>query len=693
MRKPSLLVFLVLLTRSLSAQTDSIPSILQEDLIESFASGKEETTPFDYNDLFDRLNFLIKHPLNLNEATATDLEDFPFLNTLQRSALPEYRKIAGNLISVYELQAVPGYDLETIRQLLPFVRVDQPGLLANPVFDEFRDDRSQLLLRWARTLESRKGFEIPLSDSTSDRYLGDRNRLYFRYKYMQQNRFAFGLTAEKDAGEEFFNGSNKQGFDFYSAHLFLQNPLKGISSVALGDYSVSMGQGLLVYQGFAPRKSSLSTIIKRSGRSLRPYSSVNEYDFFRGAAVSVEFGKNLEWLCFGSVKKQDANQVLPEPVSPDEPSLAYVTSLQTSGLHRTRSEIEDENVLTRTSAGGILTWKNRRFQLALNGLYEQIDPPLKRRPGLYNQFHFNGNELLTMSFDYAWTHRNFHFFGETAHSGNGAWATLNGLLISLDRKTDLVMLYRNFGKDFQSFHAKPFAESAGGNNEKGIYLGLQIQPQKQWRINAYFDLYRHPWLRFQADAPSGGYEWLARLTYTRRKSMEIYFQLRQEIKEQNSPDHSGPFDYLSQERLFQVRLQLSYQLHQSVEWRSRIDAGVYRQESREVTGFAAYQDVIFRKPGSPLSFSTRFAIFDTGGYDVRFYAYERDVSNDFSIPAFYDRGTRFYFNLGYRLGRQWRIEARYARTYFANLSVTGTGLEEINGAARSDVKLQARWEF
>ena len=29
------------------------------------------------------------------------------------------------------------------------------------------------------------------------------------------------VVAEKDAGEEFFTGSNKQGFDFYSGHIFL----------------------------------------------------------------------------------------------------------------------------------------------------------------------------------------------------------------------------------------------------------------------------------------------------------------------------------------------------------------------------------------------------------------------------------------------------------------------------------------
>jgi hypothetical protein len=684
--------FAMLLTR-LNAQTDSLATISQEDLLESFAQGQDEESAFDYNDIFERLDYLRRRPLHLNKATETDLADFPFLNELQRAALLEYRRTAGDFISIYELQAVPGYDIATIRQLLPYVQVTPPGILNEPIFGENRESRSQLLMRWARTLEARRGFTVSPEDTASNRYLGDRNRLYLRYRYSQNNRFSFGITAEKDAGEEFFKGSNKQGFDFYSAHLFLQNPVRRVKALALGDFSVSMGQGLLVFQGFAPRKSALTTNVKRTGRNLRPYSSVNEIDFFRGVAAVTSVGKNLELLTFASQRRRDANFVEPEELSPDEPVVNFVSSLQTSGLHRTRTEIADENAIRQTSAGATLNWQKRRFHIALNGLYEHLDKPLQRNPALYNQFYFNGNQLLNFSADYAFTFQNLHFFGETARSDNGALATLNGLLIALDRRIDLVLLHRDFSKEYQSLNPKPFAESSGGTNEKGIYIGLQVQPSRQWRFNGYYDLYKHPWLRFQVDAPSSGYEWLARVTYTQRRKMEAYFQLRQEIKEQNADAEHGKFDELVFGKLFQARFHLSYQISKSLEWRSRLDAGFFEQAGQKSTGVVLYQDLIYRAIGTPVSFSTRFAIFDTDGYDVRYYAYERDVLNDFSIPAYYDRGARFYLNMGYRLGRQWRIEVRYARSYFTNLEKIGSGLDEITGQSRSDVKVQMRWEF
>lgn len=674
----------------LAAQTDTLRQILpEEDLLESFTQDQDEEISFDYNELTDRLEYLSRRPLDLNKATLADLDDFLFLTTLQKQALLEYRRFAGDLISVYELQAVPGFDLATIRQLLPFVRVKQPGFLDDPLAAFQKEHRNQLMLRWSRGLELKKGFS-----GGENAYLGDRNRFFLRYRFTQSDRISLGLTAEKDPGEEFFKGSNRQGFDFYSAHFFIKNPVEKVNAVAIGDYSISLGQGLLIYQGFAARKSPLTTAVSRGGRQLRPYNSVNEVDFFRGVAGSFSLKKDLELLAFASTRRRDANleELLPD-LDEEEPSLAFVTSLQTSGLHRTLNEIADENALRQSSFGGSLRLQKRRWHVALNSLYEHLDKPLERNPQLYNRYAFNGQQLLNLSLDYAWSFRNLYFFGETARSDNGAVATLNGLLLPIDRRVAVVLLHRHFQKDFQALNPKPFAETSGGNNEQGIYFGIQVQPGKQWRFNGYFDFWKHPWARFRVDGPSAGSEWLARLTYTIKRRMEAYLQVRNEVKEENASIETAKSKQLVQRQNFQARIYLSYRLGGGLEWRSRVDAGFSRIPGQQMNGLAIYQDLIYRSIGSPWSFSTRFALFDTDGYAIRFYAYERDVLSDFSIPAIYDRGSRFYLNAGYRLGRQWRLEARFARTWYSNQETIGSGLEEIAGPSRSDVKFQVRWEF
>ena len=181
-----------------------------------------------------------------------------------------------------------------IKQLLPFVTVTEPGILGSAA-PTLSNNRQQVILRWSRQLEDKAGYEVPAADTSATRYLGSADHLYFRYRYTRGDRVSAGITAEKDAGEEFFKGSNRKGFDFYSAHLFIKNPVRRVKSLALGDYAVTMGQGLLVYQGFAARKSAVSTLVSRSGRPLRAFSSVSEYDFFRGAAAVFDFLPRVAW--------------------------------------------------------------------------------------------------------------------------------------------------------------------------------------------------------------------------------------------------------------------------------------------------------------------------------------------------------------------------------------------------------------
>ena len=97
---------------------------------------------------------------------------------------------------------------------------------------------------------------------------------------------------EKDPGEEFFTGSKKQGFDFYSGHFFMKN-FGVLKALAVGDYQAQFGQGLTFWSGLAFGKSADAIGIKRNAVGLRPYTSVDENRFLRGVATTVGF-KNFE---------------------------------------------------------------------------------------------------------------------------------------------------------------------------------------------------------------------------------------------------------------------------------------------------------------------------------------------------------------------------------------------------------------
>ncbi len=673
------------------SQKDTLPPDFgQEDLIESFLQEQESDADFDYNDLFEELEHLLHKPLNLNNATPPDLDLFQFLTPIQKSAMLEYIDSLGPLVSIYELQAIPYFELADIRRLLPFVQIEKATIA--PLPNQWRSDgKHQFILRWSRTLEEKKGF-LKNEDGKTP-YQGDRNAIYMRYRFTHSNRISFGFTAEKDEGETFFAKSNRQGFDFYSAHLFLHNPEGKLKSVALGDYSVSMGQGLILFNGFSSRKSPLTMQIKRSGKPIRRYSSVNESDFFRGAASTFSLNEKLSLTAFFSTKKRDANIDAPVDIEGQEELPLFVTSLQTTGEHRTNAEIADENAIRQNALGGILKWKERRWHLALNTLYNSLGKSLNRNPALYNQFYFNGKRLLNLSIDYSYSWRNFHFFGETAMSDNNAFATTNGLLASLDQKMDVSVLYRHFPKNYRALNAKPFSETSGASNEKGIYLGMEIRPLKEWTVNAYFDQWRNQWLRFRTDAPGQGHEWLFRVTWKKRRKTELHFQIKNEVKQENIDAEDGRFDRIYPRQNLKGRIHLSYHLNKNLEWRSRIYAGFTKINKERLTGTAFFQDLKYSSISSGFSLSARYVLFDTDDYAIRFYAYENDVLNSFTVPAYFDRGNRFYLLLGYKIRGGILLQGRVGRTAYTNRETVGSGQDEINRPVKTDVKIQMRWNF
>ena len=114
------------------------------------------------------------------------------------------------------------------------------------------------------------------------------------------DKLQFGITMEKDAGEPFFRKGNKYGFDFYSAHIFLQN-VSVFKAIAVGDYQLSFGQGLAMNTGFAMMKPQNSVSIYKHASGLRPYSSANENNYMRGIATTINC-KVLDLTLFYSYK-------------------------------------------------------------------------------------------------------------------------------------------------------------------------------------------------------------------------------------------------------------------------------------------------------------------------------------------------------------------------------------------------------
>ncbi|MEJ7586251.1 MAG: hypothetical protein WKI04_01690 [Ferruginibacter sp.] len=75
------------------------------------------------------------------------------------------------------------------------------------------------------------------------------------------------------------------------------------------------------------------------------------------------------------------------------------------------------------------------------------------------------------------------------------------------------------------------------------------------------------------------------------------------------------------------------------------------------------------------------------------YAYENDVLYSFSIPVFYEKGYRYYVNVNYDLTKKLSVWLRCAQTIYKVQTEIGSGLDEIAGNKKTEVKLQALYQF
>ena len=691
-----LLVFISLMLSvfakaQIADSTDVVPEF-ENDVIEDFLNNSGGNG-FEFNTIFEDLEIAARNKININKVSLQEILDLGIIDELAANAIIQHRARFGKFITLEELQTIDQLGMEELYELIPFITV-KGGMddVQVKLQDLFTKGNNELYIRWNTLLEDQQGF-LPLEPGqTSQRFLGSKDDLYVRFKHSYEDFFSYGITMEKDPGEEFFTGSNKQGFDYYSAHIFAKRISNRVRAVAIGDFNVQFGQGLILNSGFGRGKSADAVRIKRNGTTLRAYTSVAENDFMRGAGATIGLHKDLEVTVFGSRLERDANVILPDTLDQEE---FFFSSLQTSGFHRTENEIEDENSITQNTLGGNLTWNNNSFNIGANVLYNSFNRPFDRNVQAFNQFLFNDDKLLNASLDYSYIKGNVHFFGETAMSDNGALASLNSVLLSLDRKATLALSYRDYSKKYQAINANGFGETTTVNNEKGLYLGLEVAPHKQWRINAYADIWQHPWLRFNVDGASTGSEYLARVTYSQRRKMEFYTQFRLERKQRNNSNIEAVFDQLVDQTRTQLRFHYKTILNSSIELRSRLEISSFTNSDGldNSFGYMIYQDLIYRPKFSPFSLTTRIALFDTDDFNSRIYAYENDLLFNFSIPAFFDQGIRFYLNLRYKPNRSTTMELRFAQSRFANLDVISTGLNQIKGNTRTEVKAQIKYKF
>jgi hypothetical protein len=660
-----------------------------------FISEQFQSENLDLTNIIEQLNFYFDHPINLNATSGEELEELYLLTGVQINDLLLHRKAFGKFISIYELQSLSYWDLQVIQLILPFVRVDDRLDQLHITWKEaMKQGKFEQYLRYQPLTESKAGY-AKVSDSvqqaSNNYYYGNGDRYYTRFRYTYKTNISVGVTAEKDAGEQFFKGTQKQGFDFYSGHAFFKGG-KYVKSLAIGDFQIQIGQGLNLWSSYAFGKTADLTTMKRTAIPIRAYTSVDESRFLRG--VAADFGyRNWSVLLFASQKKMDG--VSMSDSTYDE--LEFVSTIDLTGLHRTNKELSKKNGITERIMGANVRYVNGAFRLGAAMVYQGYDKPYKKDIQFYNQFDFRGTQFTSLSTDYSYVFRNVNVFGEVSKvltpeiDPQKGWAMVHAAMISLDSRFSIGLLYRNYHKEYQTLYNAGFSEGSNTQNEEGTYAALKWKLASAWSINAYVDLFKFPWMKYGVDAPSNGHEILIQPIYKPSKTFEIYGRFRQQLRQKNSRDSDGTVTEIEDVLQRNYRLNMSCVLNEFISLKTRLEyVTINRASNKPEKGMLFSQDLIFKPKSRPYDLSLRFALFDTDSYDTRIYTFESNALYVFAVPAYYYQGSRAYAVLRYSFWRSCDLWIKYGVFLYENRSTISSGPEQITGNKKSDLLIQLR---
>lgn len=679
MRQTGLLICFVLLFMTTVHAQVPIDTEMKLESIAEFADDED----IDLMQLAENLEHVAENRININDANKETLSLLPFLNAFQVHNILQYIKRYGPIVHPYELTAIRTIDERTAGLLLDYIYFGKSDRDVFRFKDAVRYTRQNSILRWDRVLQEREGYRRRRlfeenGEPSGSHYLGDPNRFLLRHRISMGRHIQMGFTAEKDPGEPW--GLGTFGFDFASGFLGLFD-VGRVKQLVVGDFQAQFGQGLALWSSLAFNKSAMSLNTQRFGRGFSGSTGVDENRYFRGAAVTLDLGI-VDVSAFASRTHVDA--------SPNTQVDGAFMGIQSSGLHRTPTEIANRRQLGVASYGGHVKYGTGSLTLGSTIVANSLDAPIVPANQLHRIHQFRGNERLNASLDYQWIIKGIQVYGEAAVNERGQFATTNGAYVELDKRLIFSINQRWMSPQYDALYMAPFGEtSAQGSGESGTYLGIEWRHNAKFTSNAYVDHYRFQWMRFHTSAPSHGRDYLWQTVYNINRKSLTYTRLRWQQRDINQPDEM-PVRQQSVENRISVRQHFQTELSEVWSMATRMEYSERRFMGDAEQGWLLYQDLRYHLKKSRLLFTARYAMFHTDGYNARIYAYEHDVLYAFSIPPYFDRGTRFYAIAKWDISKRATLWLRYAQTYFYEREVIGSGLNEIKGNRMDEVRIQLR---
>ena len=405
---------------------------------------------------YEELSELENHKIDLNRCTRDELLQLPFLSAQQVMDFIEYRDRHGRIETMVELYMIRSMEKSTIDLLSHFATI-YPEVVKDTL------PSLKNLIHYGRH-EFLATFKAPFYNRRGDEngYLGYKYKHWLRYTFTSGQHVKLGLVASQDAGEPFFAGQNKAGYDYYSFYLMLQK-WGCVRRMVVGRYRLKFGMGLVINNSFGLGKINTLATLGRSANNIMPHGSRSEANYLQGAAACFRLSDRFSLTAFASLRKVDATL---------NRNSSTVATLLRTGYHRTKSEMERRRNTSESLFGANLNFFRNGWHAGITGFYTAFNRELQpSTTQFYRRWYPRGSRFWNASIDYGYVSGRLNLSGETATGNCQQVATINTVSYQLTSTLTLVALQRYYPYQYYSLFSRSFAEGGAVQDESGVYLG------------------------------------------------------------------------------------------------------------------------------------------------------------------------------------------------------------------------------
>jgi hypothetical protein len=632
-------------------------SATEEELLEN---GTETAAP----ETLERLDEWKRYPLNINDADAGEIAILPVVSPSLAKIIVRERRENGPFLDETDLRKRIGLDRAAMEALAQWTVFIVPGARGT----------------WKAHARIRAQNEFPKSDGfRNDRYAGSPLQACQRADFNIRDRLLGAFFIEKDPGETRWH-------DETAGYLQFRNASRTFRLTA-GRFNPEAGRGLVLWSTAGLfRGSDPAGPVRGTSSSVRGVASSGMNSALSGGALEWRTGFFRAMACVSKAR-----------VDASLDSNGGITSVHTTGLHRTASETEDRNAVEESVGGVHLQAGPAGLRIGASGLWTRYGGTVRAADPDRRPFGFTGRANWVAGTDWDVSFGPLNVTGEIARSRSGgtAWtvgfsAESGGILFAIS--------FRRYDPDFQNPRASGFG-SGMTQNETGCYWGLTHRVSERTRIGMFSDLFRSPAKTWLIPVPSNGAEWMvtAEHDWSNAATIRVKARIRDGMRMETLTVPAGADNRLVTDRSTRsLRLELELRPGPGLKLRSRIETVKTRPPEADPasdppeSGVLFFEEMAFRK-SERFRLTLRWATFDTDSYDSRVVVVENDLPGGAALIPLYQKGHRWTVVLRWRAAADLAVILKFGATMHAFADSWGSGNDRIPGNLERKIGIQMDW--